>query len=156
MNEETGFGAEELRKNYRCVIGILPRADSAIFIEHQDGSLAFQNWIQDEPRPPNESGYLGSFEGDSGSPYLTSTKDDEGKERQVIVAVHHAGFRAPEITKYQDDPLEKCRMKATKISSDVLQWLGKIMNYERICETKNVECQQGLKGQSMILFGNHN
>ena len=144
MNKVPGNDGKKCRKNYRCLTGNLPQADRAIFIKNKDGSLLFKDWLQDEKRPFNESGYLSPYKADSGNPYLTSTKDAQKNERRVIVAVHNQGYTVPANIQYKDENKFKCRLTGTKVSSDIVQWLGSVMKYERLCEAKDKKCQGGL------------
>ena len=126
--------------SYRCLDGNLPRAQVGVFIKHQDGSLLFVDWDQDDKRPPNESGYLSTHYGDSGSPVFTTTKDEQGKERTVMIAIQQGTHNPPENTRYKDGVLDKCRMIESKVSRDVVEWLGNIFDYEKACEKKNGGC----------------
>ena len=102
-------------------------------------------WLQDEKRPPNESGYLSSGRGDSGSPYQVSTKDEQEKERNVIVAVHIKDDDPPENVEYENEHFYNCPLIATKVSSDIAQWLRSVMTYDKLCKARDLEeCQRGM------------
>ena len=134
--------AEKLRKHYRCLKPILPRANIAIFKEDKAGALSFQNWDQEQQRPPNELGYLGSSLGDSGSSYVKLTKDSKGDERNVMIAIHGSGLPHPTNTEYSDDPFNACRLRATKISSDVLGWIRSLREYEKLDKKEETTASQ--------------
>ena len=140
-----GKVAEKLRKHYRCLKPILPQANIAIFKEDKAGALSFQHWDQEKQRPPNELGYLGSSLGDSGSSYVKLTEDRNGEERNVMISIHGSGMPHPTNTEYSDDALNECRLRATKISSDVLGWIRSLREYEKLDEKdENTSSQRGL------------
>ena len=123
MKKIPGNDGKRLRDKYKCIKYILPRAKSARFLKDEDGSLVFNVWGKDEKRPDKESGYLSADGGDSGSPFLKSTEDDQKKERKVIVAVQTKSHITPRNTEYSDDPGLACRPAVTKVSSDIVRWI---------------------------------
>ena len=60
---------------------------------------------------------------DSGSPFCTQS-NVEGEARSTIVALYHAATEAETI--YMSDGLEQCRMFASKITADVINWIKDI------------------------------
>ena len=60
-----------------------------------------------------------------------------------MVAIFLGGKRPPATTLFSDDPSLKCRMKASKLTIDAVQWLMSIIEYEKRCDAKNEQCQSG-------------
>ena len=127
VKKQDGPIAEKLLNSLKCIAPKLPRAENALFILKDDGSIEFEVWNQDDSRPESESGYVSTAVGDSGSSYWTETEDDYGNSRQVIIAVHSSGNKD---RRYSIKPSEKCREFVTKVSTDVVTWLGSYFKAE--------------------------
>ena len=108
---------------------MLPTAKNYIFRESdKEGNLIWDHEKNDPERPPDEQGYIQAFQGDSGSPYWTTRKDDgEAETRSFLVAIVQGGkdFNSRNIPAghYGKNPQISCRMYATKITEDIANWL---------------------------------
>ena len=137
-----------MNKIYRCLMQNLPVAESAVFQTDSGGSLIFKYWVKDEKRPETESGYMAGGRGDSGSP-IVKDMYDEGlkKKRHITIAVYNSAVLVIDEreTTYSTDIKDKCRMMVSKLNSDVVKWLGLVMNYEKECETNQRACEGGIR-----------
>ena len=119
-----------MKKIYRCITPKLPTAKNALFRRDVDGNLRFVEWKKDAPRPERESGYMAGGPGDSGSPLFTCAMEDDWKKRHIQIGVYNrAAFLNNGMeTTYSTDVKDKCRMIVSKLTGDVVRWLGKIWN----------------------------
>ena len=104
---------------------MIPRADNAIFFEQPDGTLRFDDFWQDDGPPATDTGYKSAYTGDSGSPYWMES-EVEGEARQTVLAVHNTHYGKPPPTIYSTNALDQCRMLATKVTADVVNWIKTI------------------------------
>ena len=141
--EQTTDIVDAMNKIYRCITPKLPTAKNALFRRDVDGKLKFMEWKWDEPRPERESGYMSGGGGDSGSPLFTYVADTDRKKRHIQIGVYNrAAFLTKRMeTKYSTDIKDKCRMIVSKLTGDVVRWLGKIMEFERKCEQDEQSCE---------------
>ena len=132
-----------MKKIYRCITPKLPTAKNALFRRDVDGNLKFVEWKKDAPRPERESGYMAGGLGDSGSPLSTCVMEDDWKKRHVQIGVYNrAAFLTNGMeTTYSTDVKDKCRMIVSKLTGDVVRWLGKIMEFESKCEQDEQSCE---------------
>ena len=114
---------------------MVPRAKNAVFIE-RDSQFEFLDYETDSERPPDETGYVAAVYGDSGSPYWIE-KTENGEKKKVLVAIHAWGYRPGYESKvsahstYKNDALHQCRMGATKITADILEWIEQTVPAKR-------------------------
>ena len=106
--------------------------------------------MQDEQRPENESGYTNGAFGDSGSPIITKTYDENlKKSRHITISVYNGAAgpstkEVPEESSYSTDIRDKCRMRVSKLNDGVMEWLHLVMNYERKCEENRKACKKDI------------
>ena len=72
--------------------------------------------------------------------YVTET---DRKKRHIQIGVYNrAAFLTKRMeTKYSTDIKDKCRMIVSKLTGDVVRWLGKIMEFESKCEEDEQSCE---------------
>ena len=95
-----------------------------MFIQKPDGTLAYHHklsWLKDKQLPKTTTGYSSAAPGDSGCPIWTSSTVDKEK-RQTILAVM-GGTSIMGSTVYSTSAKDQCRMYASKISEDVIDWI---------------------------------
>ena len=147
IEKQTRDVADAMNKIYRCLVPKLPRAWNANFEKNKDGTLEFKDWFQDEQRPEKESGYITGGPGDSGSPIVKEIYDEDMKRsRYVTLAVYNMATVVIEgrDTYYSTNIKEKCRIMISKLTDDVLKWLGLVMDYEKKCDEDQQACDKDI------------
>ena len=114
----------------KCVKAVIPRGVNAIFSETTNGQLMYEKTELDLDRVwLGESGHVSTSFGDSGSPFWTMRKfveDGQTYEKAVLVALHTGMYRRGEnelLGEYVNDENYQCRIRAIKITKDMLRWL---------------------------------
>ena len=114
---------------YKCIKPVVPRAKNAVFKESTTvtGQFDFLDYENDTKRPEDETGYVATAGGDSGSPYWI-TEPVNGEIKATLVAVNSWGsleFLGNEEAKsaYLNNPYYQCSIGATKITDDIRLWI---------------------------------
>ena len=117
---------------FRCTSAVLPKATTSVFeckgkCDIKQPILVFIKDKPDNDRPPDETGYVTSAIGDSGSPYLIS-KDINGEKRAILVAIHFGSALDLDKDKIynayiKDDSYSYCRTIGTKITPKMVRWI---------------------------------
>lgn len=122
---------EEITKDhqiyFKCIKAKLPQTQAAIFVDTNifvdpKNVVLKYLWDEQDPRYDDHTGYSAASIGDSGGPYWTYDTIYENDLRAVAVAVHNAGNPYVNI---ESDKDFQCRIRATKITDDILDWLKK-------------------------------
>ena len=122
----------ELQSVYKCIKPVLPRAVTGIFSKTKLQNLKFEGNSQDDERPSKETGHVRTSYGDSGSPYwipadlfepIGKSKSQITDYKATLVAIHSSRVgHKKDFPRYSEDEMEKCRMKATKLTDDIIKW----------------------------------
>ena len=114
----------KIRQAFKCIKPIFPQANTAIFVKQPDSTFSFEGWNKDQQLPETDTGYTSTDVGDSGNPYwITSTIEEE---RNIVLAVHNGRHIDPPAGFYSSANWDECRMTATKVSLDVVNWVKQI------------------------------
>ena len=125
---------KSLQKVYKCIKKDLPRAATWIFSQNEKtGDLAFENMSEKDVVVVNNvvSGLTSPSEGDSGSPYWT-TSDEYfdaktccepilSENKAILVAIVSAGLRRDPVVGVYDYK-NQCLSMATKLTSEIVAW----------------------------------
>ena len=117
----TRLTKQELNRRV-CIRPDLPRAKTAVFELSEtrgDCSVSFKYMDQDDERPVDETGYFEGAFGDSGAAWFKY--GPKQKRTAIILAVHEGSWNPRH--GYMKSPQMPCRMEATKVSADVIQWI---------------------------------
>ena len=69
--------------------------------------------------------------GDSGGPYWTYDRLIENEKRSILVAIH-SNYDGNDRLSITTDEKSQCRMSATKITDDILQWIKEMSGTKMI------------------------
>ena len=122
---------------FKCVIPILPRAKTAVFIRKGKYKLTFDNQIdEDAPRPDGETGYSSHASGDSDAPFMVAPSptdpnkpkgDAENRYTFVAIVSHRDAINGRNIKQpaaiYLTDKYDQCRMISSKMTREILKWI---------------------------------
>ena len=147
IGEQDKIVSDAMNKIYRCLQQKLPVAENAIFLQRLNGDLKFEHFVKDEPRPERESGYMVGGKGDSGGSIIKKIHETKPgtKKTHVLVGVYNKAVGSTtdqdgRETTYSTDINKKCRMMISKLTEDVVKWIGLVMEYEENCEVDSNQC----------------
>ena len=124
---------------YKCIKAKIPKAQFAVFLDKSKNDeivdLDFSFHSQDS-HPKNVAGYIQTMIGDSGGPYWTYDRLIENEKRSILVAIHNGKFYhsmdGRNRLSITTDEKSQCRMSATKITDDILQWIKEMSGTKMI------------------------
>ena len=119
---------------YKCIKAKIPKAQFAVFLDKSKNDeivdLDFSFHSQDS-HPKNVAGYIQTMIGDSGGPYWTYDRLIENEKRSILVAIH-SNYDGNDRLSITTDEKSQCRMSATKITDDILQWIKEMSGTKMI------------------------
>ena len=114
--------APDLQFYYKCIDAKIPERQFSVFVTeewHLVDKLVHKHEEKDS-RSDDTTGYATIGSGDSGGPYWTYDRVSKNHERSVVVAVHSSNIGSVDI---KSDKQFQCRIIATKITDDILDWI---------------------------------
>ena len=111
---------------FKCIQSIIPQAENAVFLKDWKDELHFLQWEKDSWVDEKDTGYSSVSLGDSGSPYWRPDKKFifDVQERAVLLAINHGNLNfGIHPTTYDTDSRNQCKILATKVSTNVIEWI---------------------------------
>ena len=116
---------------YKCIRAKIPESQIAVFAERNTYSvipdLEFK-YNDKDSTPDTMAGYLQTRSGDSGGTYWTYEAVNENIKKSILIAIHSSSH---DNIKISTDKASQCRIMATKITDDILQWIKEMSGMQR-------------------------
>ena len=130
--EECLEGTGKKPDSHKCIRAKIPESQIAVFVERNTYSvqvdLEFKN-VKKDSLPDLTAGYVQTRTGDSGGTYWTYDTVNENDVRSIMIAIHSSSHPNDKIS---TDKASQCRMMATKITDDILEWIKQMSGMQKV------------------------